>query len=120
MECGGRDMKRAPVESATDSIMKQLRTLVTAIILLAGVRSASCSPCRIRSRCRWTCSFTFAPRSLALWLLVAFALGGLAGLLVSSFYVLRSRAALSSSCRQLAGARSDLEQLRGKESNTVE
>jgi len=101
--------------------MKQLRTLVTAIILLAGVARgvlfALQNPQPVPLDLLF---FTFAPRSLALWLLVAFALGGLAGLLVSSFYMLRSRAALSSSRRQLASARSDLEQVRVKEPNSVE
>ena len=55
--------------------------------------------------------FNFAPRSLALWVLAAFALGGLAGLLISSAYILRVRAALGSSRRQLSRARTELEQL---------
>jgi uncharacterized membrane protein YciS (DUF1049 family) len=53
--------------------------------------------------------FSFEPRSLALWLLLAFAFGGLAGVLVSSFYLLRSRAALGSARRQLARTQSELE-----------
>lgn len=58
---------------------------------------------------------SFAPRSLALWVLVAFALGGLAGLLISSAYILRSRAALGSSRRQLARTRAELAQAQSRE-----
>ena len=35
--------------------------------------------------------YTFAPRSVALWVLAAFALGGIAGLLMASLLVLRLR-----------------------------
>lgn len=51
--------------------------------------------------------FTFPPRSVALWVLAAFALGGIAGLLVSSAYLLRSRLALGSLRRELARARTE-------------
>jgi uncharacterized integral membrane protein len=56
--------------------------------------------------------FSFEPRSLALWLLLAFIFGGLAGVLVSSFYLMRSRAALGSARRQLARTQSELERAR--------
>ncbi|TDG13521.1 LapA family protein [Seongchinamella unica] len=54
----------------------------------------------------------FEPRSLALWLLIAFALGGLLGMLMSSLLVLRTRAALASTNRQLARSRAELNKLR--------
>lgn len=56
--------------------------------------------------------YTFSPRSLALWVLIAFALGGVAGILVSSAILLRGRTALAGCRRQLAKARKELEQLR--------
>jgi len=59
--------------------------------------------------------YTFEPRSLALWLLGALALGGLAGLLVSSLIMLRLRAALNAARRQLARARVEVENLRSAE-----
>ena len=56
--------------------------------------------------------YTFAPRSLALWLLLAFAIGGVLGLLMSSALLLRKRAALASANRQLAKARAEVDTLR--------
>ena len=56
--------------------------------------------------------YTFEPRSLALWVLLAFALGGLAGMLISSTLMLRQRASLHSSNRQLAKARTEVDKLR--------
>lgn len=91
--------------------MKKLRTLLYILILLAGVglgvlfalQNTQAVPLDLLI-------YTFSPRSLALWVLGAFALGGIAGLLVSSVYMLRSRAALGSSRRQLARTRTELAQ----------
>jgi putative membrane protein len=52
------------------------------------------------------------PRSLALWVLAALAIGGLLGLALSSFAMLRLRARLATARRQLAGSQSELERLR--------
>ncbi|RLQ22698.1 DUF1049 domain-containing protein [Seongchinamella sediminis] len=52
------------------------------------------------------------PRSLALWLLLAFTVGGLLGMLMSSALVLRTRTALASANRQLARSRAELDKLR--------
>jgi putative membrane protein len=101
--------------------MKKLRTILTVIVLVAAValgvlfalQNTQAVPLDLLF-------FSFAPRSMALWLLVAFALGGLAGLLVSSFYLLRSRAALGSARRQLARAQSELEQGRRTEIRSTE
>jgi uncharacterized integral membrane protein len=93
--------------------MKQLRTILTAIILLAAVALGvffallNKDPVPLN-----LIIFSFEPRSLALWLLLAFIFGGLAGVLVSSFYLMRSRAALVSARRQLARTQSELEQAR--------
>ncbi len=56
--------------------------------------------------------YTFEPRSMALWILGAFAIGGFSGLLISSGMVLRKRTALAVSDRQLKRTREELEQLR--------
>jgi uncharacterized membrane protein YciS (DUF1049 family) len=56
--------------------------------------------------------YTFEPRSLALWVLAAFALGGLLGMLISSVIMVRMRASLGSSKRQLAKARTEVDKLR--------
>ncbi|GAB5412766.1 MAG: hypothetical protein Cons2KO_03690 [Congregibacter sp.] len=52
------------------------------------------------------------PRSIALWVLGALAIGGVLGLLLSSFAVLRLRARLMSARRQIASAQAEAEQLR--------
>ncbi len=56
--------------------------------------------------------YTFEPRSLALWILSAFALGGVFGMLLSSFILLRQRASLGSANRQLKRARAEVDKLR--------
>jgi len=56
--------------------------------------------------------YRFEPHSLALWLLLALALGGALGLLMSSAIMLRQRAAHGSLRRQLTRANSELEKLR--------
>ena len=55
--------------------------------------------------------YTFEPRSLALWVLGALALGGVLGMLASSAILLRLRASLASSRRQLAKARAESDRL---------
>jgi putative membrane protein len=96
--------------------MKRLRTLFSLVVLIAGIalgvlfalQNTQPVPLDILV-------FTFPPRSLALWVLVAFALGGVAGLLVSTVYMLRVRATLGSLRRQLARTRADLDQKRAAE-----
>jgi putative membrane protein len=56
--------------------------------------------------------YTFQPKSLALWMLSAFAIGGLVGMLLSSFILVRQRAALGSANRQLTRARAEVDKLR--------
>ena len=98
--------------------MKQLRTLLYILVLLAGLavgvlfalQNTQAVPLDLLV-------YTFAPRSLALWILGAFAVGGISGLLVSSFYILRSRAALGSSRRQLARTRTELAQEKGRDTD---
>ncbi|MEP5567464.1 MAG: LapA family protein [Halioglobus sp.] len=55
---------------------------------------------------------TFAPRSLALWLLIAFALGGVLGMAMSSVLMVRTRTSLASANRQLARSKAELDKLR--------
>jgi putative membrane protein len=91
--------------------MKKLRTLLTILILLAGLAVGVLFALQNKQAVPLDLLFfSFAPRSLALWVLVSFALGGLAGLLISSVYMLRSRAALGTSRGQLAKTRTELEQ----------
>lgn len=56
--------------------------------------------------------YRFEAHSLALWLLLAFALGGVLGLLASSAVLFRQRASLGATRRQLARARSEVDRLR--------
>ena len=56
--------------------------------------------------------FRFEPRSLALWVLAAFALGGLVGMLVSSAITLRQQTSLRVTRRQLEKSRAELRALR--------
>jgi uncharacterized membrane protein YciS (DUF1049 family) len=56
--------------------------------------------------------YSFAPRSLALWVLSAFALGGICGMLVSSAIMLRQRATMAGNKRQLGKAQAELDRLR--------
>lgn len=56
--------------------------------------------------------YKFAPRSLALWVLGAFALGGIGGLFASGLVILRLRGARSAANRQLDKARLELDRLR--------
>jgi putative membrane protein len=98
--------------------MNQLRRFFTLVIVLAAVilgvlfalQNKQAVPLDLLV-------ITFAPRSLALWLLVFFALGGLAGLVVSSLYMLRLRTALGSARRRLARALAELDQLPTRETS---
>ncbi len=94
--------------------MKQLRTLVTVIVILAmlaasvlfALQNGTPVPLDILV-------YTFAPQSLALWVLVAFALGGVLGMIVSSVILVRTRASLSSCRKQLNRALDEASELRG-------
>jgi len=58
---------------------------------------------------------TLPPRSLALWVLAALALGGLLGVLLSSVAVLRLRARLIAARRQIASAQAELDRTRTRD-----
>lgn len=93
--------------------MKLLRTLVTLVIVLAtlavGVLFALQNKAPVPLD---LLVYTFDPRSLALWILLALALGGIMGMLFSSAIVLRLRASLRSSKRKLSKATAELDSLR--------
>lgn len=101
--------------------MKLLRTLITVLILLAFVAIGVLFALQNKQAVPLDLLiFSFSPRSLALWILVSFGLGGLAGLLVSSLYMLRSRTALGATRRRLVRTEAELAQLRSKEVSTIE
>ncbi|MEL7045844.1 MAG: LapA family protein [Pseudomonadota bacterium] len=58
---------------------------------------------------------TLPPRSLALWVLGALALGGVLGVFISSFAMLRLRARLIAARRQIAGAQGEIDRLRSQD-----
>jgi putative membrane protein len=58
---------------------------------------------------------TLPPRSVALWVLGALALGGVLGVLLSSFAVLRLRARLIAARRQVASAQAELDRVRTRD-----
>ena len=93
--------------------MKLLRTLATLIIVLAtlavGVLFALQNKAPVSLD---LLVYTFDPKSLALWILLALAVGGFIGMLVSSAIVLRLKASLGSSNRKLSKARAELDSLR--------
>lgn len=94
--------------------MKKLRTLLTVIVVLAMlVVSVWFSVLNMAPVPLDLLGYTLAPRSLALWVLGAFALGGVLGMVVSSFILVRTRASLSACRKQLDRARDDVSKLRG-------
>lgn len=60
--------------------------------------------------------YTFEPQSLAVWVLVAFALGGMLGMIMSSFILVHTRASRASCKRQLDKAREEVSKLRSEKS----
>jgi putative membrane protein len=93
--------------------MKLLRNLLTVLIVLAtlavGVVFALQNKVPVPLD---LVVYTFGPQSLALWILVAFAFGGLLGMIVSSVILVRTRASLGSCRRQLDRAQAEVSKLR--------
>ncbi len=58
---------------------------------------------------------TLPPRSIALWVLGALTLGGVFGVLLSSFAMLRLRARLMAARRQVASAQAELDRNRTRD-----
>jgi len=93
--------------------MKLLRNLLTLLIALAMVGVGVLFALQNKAPVPLDLLvYTLEPRSLALWILCALALGGLLGLAASSLVLLRMRAALRVAKRQLARQNTQLEQLR--------
>ena len=93
--------------------MKFLRSLITILILIAtlavGVLFALQNKAPVSLD---LLIYTFDPKSLALWVLLSLAVGGVLGMLISSGIVLRLRASLHSSNRKLSKAQTELDGLR--------
>ncbi len=97
--------------------MKFLRNLLTVVIVLAtlavGVLFALQNKMPVPLD---LLVYTFEPKSLALWVLAAFAVGGVLGMLISSVILVRKQASLATAKRQLAKARAEAGKLRDKDS----
>lgn len=93
--------------------MKLLRNLITLALVLAtvaiGVLFALQNEVPVPLD---MLVYTFQPRSLALWILAAFALGGVLGMVLSSGILVRQRAALAHIRRQLSKTRAEVDRLR--------
>jgi uncharacterized integral membrane protein len=92
--------------------MKFLRNILTVLIMLATIAVGVLFALQNKMPVPLDLLvYTFEPRSLALWVLGALALGGVLGMLASSAILLRLRASLASSRRQLAKARAESDRL---------
>lgn len=93
--------------------MKFLRNLLTVVIILAmvavGVLFALQNKVPVALD---LLVYTFPEQSLALWILLALALGGILGMLASSLILLRMRTSLASTKRQLEKSKVEASQLR--------
>ena len=93
--------------------MKAVRTLITIAIVVAmlalGVLFALANDGIVALD---VLIYRFETGSLALWVLLALALGGVLGLLASSVMMLRLRARNASLTRKLTRAKTELEKLR--------
>lgn len=93
--------------------MKFLRTLLTVLTVVAmaaigvlfALQNETLVPLDLLV-------YRFEPRSLALWVLAALAIGGALGMLISSVLMVRQRAALAAANRQLGRARQEIDKLR--------
>ncbi len=93
--------------------MKLLRTLLTIIVVLATLSVGVLFALQNKQPVPLDLLvYAFEPRSLALWLLLALAVGGAAGMLISSVLIVRLRAALGTTQRQLAKSRTEVDSLR--------
>jgi uncharacterized membrane protein YciS (DUF1049 family) len=93
--------------------MKFLRKLLTVVVILAAVSVGMLFALQNKTPVPLdVLVYTFEPRSLALWVLAAFAIGGILGMLACSAIMLRQRASLGSARRQLARSRAEVGELR--------
>ena len=97
--------------------MKFLRNVFTVVIVLATVAVGVLFALQNKMPVPLDLLvYTFEPRSLALWVLAAFAVGGVLGMLISSVILVRMQASLATVKRQLAKARAEADKLRDNES----
>jgi len=93
--------------------MRFLRKLLTVVVILAALAVGMLFALQNKMAVPLdVLVYTFEPRSLALWILCAFALGGILGMFACSAIMLRQRASLGSASRQLARSRAEVGRLR--------
>ena len=98
--------------------MKPLRKLLTVLIVLAMLVVSVLFALQNKVQVPLDLLvYSFGAQSLALWILVAFALGGLLGMLISFVILLRTRASLKSARRQLEKSRVEISKLQGEVSS---
>ena len=89
--------------------MKFLRKLVTVLVVLATLGVGMLFALQNKTPVPLDLLvYTFEPRSLALWILSAFAIGGILGMLACSALLVRQKASLGSARRQLAKTRAEM------------
>lgn len=97
--------------------MKLLRNLLTVLVVLATLGMGVLFALQNKSLVPLDLIvYTFEPQSLAVWVLVAFALGGMLGMMVSSLILVRTRGSLVSCKRQLDKIREEVSKLRSEKS----
>jgi len=96
--------------------MKLLKKLITVLVLLAAVAAGVLFALQNKEPIALDLLvYTFEPHSLALWLLLSLALGGLLGLLISGVLIVRLRTSLSMAQRKLSKVALELDALRKSE-----
>ena len=92
--------------------MKFLRKLITVVVVLAALAVGMLFALQNKTAVPLDLLvYTFEPRSLALWVLSAFAIGGILGMLACSTLMLRQRASLGAANRRLARSREEVGKL---------
>jgi len=95
--------------------MKLLRKLLTVLMVLVTLMASVLFALQNKTPVPLDLLvYTFGPQSIALWILVAFALGGLLGMIASAGIVMRTHATLGSCRRQLDRTLTELSSLRGE------
>ncbi|MDH3991422.1 MAG: LapA family protein [Gammaproteobacteria bacterium] len=93
--------------------MKFMRKIITALVVLATLAVGMLFALQNKTAVPLDMLvYTFEPRSVALWVLIAFAIGGLLGMLACSTIVLRQRASLGAARRRLEKSRAEVGRLR--------
>jgi putative membrane protein len=93
--------------------MKILRKIITVLIVLATLAVGMLFALQNKTMVPLDLLvYSLEPRSIALWVLSAFAIGGLLGMLACSTVLLRQRASIGAANRRLAKSRAEVGRLR--------